>query len=174
MVNCPTCGKEVNDEKFCPNCGSAITSAPSTSSQNTKFCSNCGSEIDVQAELCPKCGVKQTLNSNAKTSKYCSNCGSEIDFNAEICPKCGVRQISASASGDKNEVLALVLSFVLPGLGHIYLGLTKKGLIIMVIAIVGVFFFLIPYLIAWVYGMYDSYQCAVALSQGQHVEDKLL
>jgi len=25
----------------------------------TKFCTNCGSEIDIKAEICPKCGVRQ-------------------------------------------------------------------------------------------------------------------
>ncbi len=25
----------------------------------TKYCSNCGSKIDVRAEICPKCGVRQ-------------------------------------------------------------------------------------------------------------------
>ena len=29
--------------------------------KNTKFCSNCGAEIDIKAEICPKCGVKQPL-----------------------------------------------------------------------------------------------------------------
>lgn len=171
MVICPTCGKEVDNEKFCPNCGSAISEQ--NNSSNTKFCTNCGEEIDSRAELCPKCGVKQNLNNNIKTTKYCSNCGDEIDYNAEICPKCGVRQMSRSASSEKNEVLALVLSFLLPGLGHIYLGLTRKGLTLLIIAIVGAFLLFIPYIIAWVYGMYDSYQCAIALSEGRPVEDKL-
>ena len=26
-----------------------------------KFCTNCGAEIDIRAELCPSCGVRQTL-----------------------------------------------------------------------------------------------------------------
>lgn len=27
--------------------------------KNNKFCFNCGAEIDVKAEICPKCGVRQ-------------------------------------------------------------------------------------------------------------------
>jgi len=30
------------------------------SQKPTKFCSNCGAEIDIRAEICPKCGVRQT------------------------------------------------------------------------------------------------------------------
>lgn len=146
MVNCPVCGKEINDEKFCPNCGSAIN--------------NENIEHD------------NSLNNN--DSKYCSNCGSKIDFKAEICPKCGVRQTSHTFnSSEKNEILAIILSFFIPGLGHFYLGLPKKGIIILIIAVVGIFFFFVPYIIIWIYGMYDSYKSAVALSQGQTVEDKL-
>lgn len=26
-----------------------------------KFCSNCGSQIDPRAEICPKCGVRQSV-----------------------------------------------------------------------------------------------------------------
>ena len=178
MVNCPVCGKEVENEKFCPNCGSAVPSEnkqddSSSNSQNTKYCSNCGCEIDARAELCPKCGVKQDNVGVENTTKYCSNCGSEIDFKAEICPKCGVRQTSAGTSSDKNEILALILSFILPGLGHFYLGLPKKGAILLVLAIIGVFLFVFPYLIVLVYTMYDAYKSATLLAQGQHVEDKL-
>lgn len=27
---------------------------------STKYCSNCGAEIDEKAEICPKCGVRQS------------------------------------------------------------------------------------------------------------------
>ncbi len=29
------------------------------SEKTTKFCVNCGAEIDINAEICPKCGVRQ-------------------------------------------------------------------------------------------------------------------
>lgn len=29
-----------------------------TPTKTTKFCSNCGKEIDIKAEICPKCGVR--------------------------------------------------------------------------------------------------------------------
>jgi NMD protein affecting ribosome stability and mRNA decay len=53
MAFCPVCGKEVGNEKFCSNCGSAIENddASSYDSQNSKFCSNCGSQIDVMPTI---------------------------------------------------------------------------------------------------------------------------
>ncbi len=38
---------------------------------NEKFCSNCGAVIDIKAEICPKCGVRQAPapgNSNGAVS----------------------------------------------------------------------------------------------------------
>ena len=180
MVNCPVCGKDVGDEKFCSNCGSAIEKQNSSSNNlNTKFCTNCGSEIDINAELCPKCGVKQSLNQASRQTKYCSNCGSEIDFKAEICPKCGVRQSGFSGiSSEKNVWVAVLLSLLLVGLGHFYLGLPKKGAMLLIITIVcfmliAVFIGIILYPLVLIYGIYDVYQSAIALSEGKHVEDKL-
>ena len=180
MVNCPVCGNDVGDEKFCPNCGSAIEKQnASSSSQNTKFCTNCGSEIDVNAELCPKCGVKQGVTQTTPQTKYCSNCGSEIDFKAEICPKCGVRQSGlAGVSYEKKVWVAVLLSLLLVGLGHFYLGLPKKGAMLLIITIVcfmlifvGIGIILYPLVL--IYGIYDAYTSAVALSEGRYVEDKL-
>lgn len=33
--------------------------------KKTKFCFNCGNQLDVQAEICPKCGVRQPLLESA-------------------------------------------------------------------------------------------------------------
>ena len=177
MAICSVCGKEVTNEKFCPNCGSAIDKDNSSSNDNNKFCTNCGSEIDAKAEICPKCGVKQ--HSAEKTTKFCTNCGSEIDAKAEICPKCGVRQTSVFGSdSEKSVVLAIVLSLLMVGLGHFYLGLPKKGLLLIIItivcwmlifAVIGI----ILYPLVIIYGIYDVYKSAEAISQGQYVEDKL-
>ena len=171
MAFCPSCGSEVGNAKFCQNCGSAIEQ---NSSPNSKFCSNCGSEIDYKAEICPKCGVRQNQERRNMTEKHCVNCGSLIDVRAEICPKCGVRQMSQTQS-DKSTFITLVLSFILPGLGHFYLGLTKKGIILLILGLLLSPSFLygigLVYLIVWGYGLYDSYKQSEALSRGENVED---
>ena len=96
----------------------------------------------------------------------------------------------------KEPLLALILSFFIPGLGHIYDGLVKKGLVLLIAAIVvGLFMvsassletasaasssyalctciFFLAYLAIWIYGMYDSYIAAQRINKGERVEDVL-
>lgn len=56
-------------------------SSPQT--KDKKNCVACGSLIDVSANFCSICGVKQ--------SNKCPNCGSELDTNAKFCSSCGQR-----------------------------------------------------------------------------------
>lgn len=37
--------------------------------EETKFCSKCGEKIDIEAEICPKCGVRQTLSKSSNKDK---------------------------------------------------------------------------------------------------------
>ena len=92
----------------------------------TKKCIECNEEISVNAEICPKCGVRQIQNE----TKFCKDCGAQIAKKAEICPKCGVRQINTISStldnldADKNKTVAGVLALLLGGIGihKFYLG----------------------------------------------------
>ncbi|NWG08720.1 MAG: SPFH domain-containing protein [Nitrososphaerales archaeon] len=55
LLVCPSCSTQVpTTSKFCPNCGSAITSKPSPQ----KYCPNCGKQIPSDAKFCPECGHK--------------------------------------------------------------------------------------------------------------------
>jgi hypothetical protein len=63
-----------------------------------------------------------------------------------------------------NPMLAVVISFFLPGLGSVYAGKTMIGIVLFVIwliALVGIYFVgviaYILYIIIWLYGMYDAY-----------------
>lgn len=47
---CPSCGKPVGSEKFCSNCGTALT--------NPK-CTQCGADLAAGARFCGNCGAKQ-------------------------------------------------------------------------------------------------------------------
>ena len=143
MSFCPSCGNEVGDAKFCRNCGSAIE-------QNS-----------------------------SPNSKFCSNCGSEIDYKAEICPKCGVRQVGVSSqSSEKSVWVAVLLSLLIVGLGQFYLGLPKKGALLLILTIISWILIafvigIILYPLILIYGIYDAYTSAVAISEGKHVEDEL-
>lgn len=64
-----------------------------------------------------------------------------------------------------SPLLALILSFFIPGLGQFYTGQFLKAILLFVVAgVLAYFWFLIitlPFLlIVWVYGMYDAYTVA--------------
>lgn len=134
--------------------------------KNTKFCINCGSKIDKNASMCPSCGVVQSKISEERNTKFCTNCGSEIDSKAEICPKCGVRQSrSIGISGEKSPAIAALLSFLIVGLGQVYIGKPKRGIVLFIACIIFLMtgFLVIPmfgFLGCWLGSIYDAYMLA--------------
>jgi TM2 domain-containing membrane protein YozV len=116
-------------------------------------------------------------------TKYCSNCGDQIDEKAEICPKCGVRQAETGAYREtrthqggyqqKNPVLALILSLIIVGVGQVYNGQIVKGIIFFLVAVIlgltGIG--LIISFIIWLYAMYDAYNTAQRINNGEIVGD---
>src|SRR4051794_27303242 len=67
---------------------------------------------------------------------FCRACGQSIDARAVICPKCGVPQSAVAPTPfapqtpeEKSPGLAILLSFLWPGSGHLYVGSdTEKGI----------------------------------------------
>lgn len=195
MVICEVCGEEIAEStKFCPKCGSVVSNqkkvdekpvneetVDNTSKVNqTKFCTSCGTEVDVNAITCPTCGVTLLSSSSANqqhsSTKFCTNCGSEIDKNAVVCPKCGVAQ--GRLTEQKSAGVAIILSLFMPGLGHIYAGLTRKGLTFLIAYIIACIFIIliIGLLLApviWLWAIIDANKCVNALNAGEYVEDKL-
>ncbi len=117
----------------------------------------------------------------------CKKCGFELkDENIKFCPSCGAPTSPSSqvndpnlvVNGDKNPILAAILSFLIVGLGQIYLGLTKKGIILFAAAIVsGILTLLvigwILWLIVWGYSIYDAYNSANKMNMGVGVQDTI-
>ena len=149
-------------------------------------CTVCNNDVDDNAEFCPNCGTKveQMATANkvenqtvaSQNTKFCTNCGDQIDVNAVICPKCGVQ--IAGTTEEKSPILALILSVFFPGIGQFYNGQPKKGIIIIIAAIISVALFIIMigavlYLIVWVYALYDAYTSAVSINNGEQLEDRL-
>ena len=185
-MKCSNCGNVVPDgEKFCPKCGSKVENK-SVNNQNTKYCSNCGEQVEENSEFCSHCGAttnkekKSNENSiNNQNTKFCANCGAKINANAVACPKCGASIAgNAGVSEEKSVGLSVVLSILLPGLGHFYLGLNQKGITfliayiiswILVILVIG--FILI--IAVWIWALIDVIKCTEALNAGEYVEDKL-
>ena len=153
MVECQNCGFEVDDnDKFCKNCGSEIVIEKTDETNEFKFCSNCGFKMDKNIKFCPKCGASAS----------------------------GVSQTTNAAvsNTDKNSALAAILSFLIIGLGQIYLGLTKRGIILFVAAIVAgiltvIIIGWILWFVIWIYAIYDAYNSAEKMNQGMGIEDTL-
>lgn len=148
-----------------------------TSSKQTKFCSNCGNEVSVETAFCPKCGYRLIQEEEPQT-KFCQSCGKKININAEICPHCGVRVANIRSSEEKSVVLSAILSFLFPGLGHLYIGLTKKGISFIIAYIVSAILIMlligiILVIVVWLWALIDSIKSTEAINRGDYVEDKL-
>lgn len=87
------------------------------------------------------------METQQMADKFCSSCGESIKAAAEICPHCGVRQFAPPDSinaSPKSFVAALILCFLLGGLGvhRFYVG--KIGTGILTILTIGGFFGIWP------------------------------
>ncbi|EKQ54128.1 MAG: hypothetical protein B655_0929 [Methanobacterium sp. Maddingley MBC34] len=70
-----------------------------------------------------------------------------------------------------SPILALIISFFLPGIGTVYAGNIMKGIIIFIVALIlgalatifllGIIAYIL-YIIVWLYAMYDAYTTASA------------
>lgn len=193
MVVCPDCGKEVPDAKFCKNCGAKLPQViEETQVVNVR-------ETGVESNINDSAVIESTASevnddvveiNTSKKSRYCFNCGHELNGEFRFCPNCGYdlenktsinRRASSDAvtsSEEKNIIVSIILSVILPGLGHFYLGLSQKGAIflfayvisaILIMLLIG--FLLV--LVVWIWALVDVIQCTNALNRGESVEDKL-
>jgi hypothetical protein len=116
---------------------------------------------------------EQTVSPQAA---YCRACGSQLDPRAVICPRCGVAAAGQMTSSDptaapsspqpKSSAVAILLSFLFPGAGHLYIGGSNdKAIAFMVVSGVNVvlsltLFWLVIGLPLWlgtaIYTMVDS------------------
>jgi TM2 domain-containing membrane protein YozV len=85
-----------------------------------------------------------------------------------------VKNVETDVTGQKVKVmknpgLAAVASFFFSGLGQIYNGEIKKGLLLIFVQVINVLLFFIligfiTYPITWAYGVYDAYKTAEKLN----------
>jgi TM2 domain-containing membrane protein YozV len=115
----------------------------------TKYCTDCGAQIDEKAEICPKCGVRQSAPGAYHTT-------------------------SNQRHQQKNPGLAAVLSALVIGLGQIYNGQIAKGILIFVAAIISAILWfviigIIFSIIIWIYAVYDAYNTAQRINNSEIV-----
>jgi TM2 domain-containing membrane protein YozV len=109
------------------------------------FCSNCGKEIPAG-------------------SAFCTSCGTPVQAGGQPAPMPGTfPQAGPGPQGARKSMLvALILSFILPGLGQYYAGQTRKGRNYIIIAIILFLTILLEigiilYPIFWLYSMVDTF-----------------
>lgn len=156
-IKCPNCGAELNDEMYCPDCGEPT---------GIKICPNCRQRT-VNEDYCSTCGYR--INQNVR---ICSSCGSKIDARAKVCANCGAKVIQ------KNPIVALILSFLFPGLGQLYNNQNRKGVILIIANVISLILCLllvgvILVLLIWIYAMYDAFMSANAINNGEVLEDSI-
>ena len=148
-------------------------------------CKNCGCELPQGAKFCRECGSEVIEEEPVKESKFCQNCGFEMPKNSKFCPECGASTVNPQTNNtyplvkkNKSPGLAAILSFLIVGLGQVYVGLTKKGILLFIGAIISgilmlVFIGWIAWLLIWGYGIFDAYNSAEKINQGIDVADTI-
>ena len=120
---------------------------------------------------CVSCGrgICEDCTINLAGKNYCQDCADElVQENNNMEQKTN----HTSQTEIKSPVLALVLSVIIPGLGHFYIGKVEKGVILLVSAIISGFLILIGigvilYIIVLIYAVYDSFTTAEKINRGE-------
>jgi hypothetical protein len=112
----------------------------------------------------------------------CSNCSHIISDGEKFCTRCGQKVECKSESNqgnvrvpkEKNAGLAFLLSILLSGLGHFYLGLHKRGLTFLIAFLVSLrtYQFYISVII-WTICLIDIFGCAKRFTKGEHIKDSI-
>ncbi|PYV06312.1 MAG: hypothetical protein DMG26_03490 [Acidobacteria bacterium] len=90
------------------------------------YCRNCAHQLPDEAQFCTSCGQRP-----GEGTRYCWSCGAEPVPSAEICVKCGVRLTRMGQMGQKDWLVALLLSILAGTLGvdRFYLGYVGLGVL---------------------------------------------
>lgn len=107
------------------------------------ICPNCHNDLPYKPSEWPR-GVP----------RYCPNCGFRIN---------DIKNIEIEKSY-KNPRHAAILS-IIPGLGQIYNGAALRGILFLIGTLLGLLL-IIPGMIIWIFGIYDSYQYANKINKG--------
>jgi predicted nucleic acid-binding Zn ribbon protein len=68
---------------------------------------------------------------NEEKTKFCPRCGTMIPYQEAFCPLCGEEQprlLGMPRKSSRRTWIAVVLSLLVTGLGHVYLGEWRRGL----------------------------------------------
>ena len=125
-----------------------------------------------QPIFCTRCGAKAIGN-----ALFCSNCGAHlipqpqppsqpVQTTQPVAPQVpSPSPMPVRAVGTKNVAVATILSLVFPGLGQLYVGDRRKGIVLVVLTIILAFIVAsldlgFTMIIYWVYNIIDAHQTA--------------
>lgn len=109
---------------------------------------------------------------------FCEKCGAENPNDAQFCTGCGRKLKPSAVKKEKDMFLALVISFILPGIGIAYAGNVKKAVALFAVALIcGILGFGLSYLriiaiLIWIIALYLTY-VEVEKSNGRENPDIL-
>ena len=106
---------------------------------------------------------------------FCNRCGNALAPASQFCSKCGAAQQVTGGAGasptvlvvktEKSPALAVLLSFLLPGLGQIYNDEAQKGVYFIIAVVVSslaiiIVIGLLTTPVIWIWSMVDAYKVA--------------
>ena len=125
---------------YCDNCGSKVA-------DDSRFCPNCGREIFMS-------GVNSPSQPSYQQPAYQHPAYQQPTYQQQIPPVV----TPVVLYRPKDGALAAILSFLIPGLGQMYLGNVSRGIAIF-IAFCCTIWFLVG-IIIWFWGIFDANQQA--------------
>lgn len=101
-------------------------------------------------------------------AKVCETCGEPLrSEGVEYCQSCGASVPGSYLRRDKNPWTAFFLSVFFDGAGQVYNGQLAKGLAVLFGVLAGLFLFIVPGVIVWLYGIYDAHRTARRMNAGE-------
>ena len=122
------------------------------------YCRNCGEQMNDNQAICIKCGVK-----TGEGTTFCSNCGQTVAANAEVCMNCGVAIKKTGNLNGQDKIVMILIAFFLGALGvhNFMMGENKKGILRLVLTLVGALTCGITMLIAEIFALIDLVKIAM-------------
>ncbi|MCD7781101.1 MAG: TM2 domain-containing protein [Methanosphaera sp.] len=189
MVKCPECGYE-NDKSLstCVGCGYDLTTIDtsinyesSESNDNTQEPIQDSTQVNdipinnnQQQNYNPPSYQQNDMQQNPQYNQQ-FNQQQNQQYQQQYNPQYNQQY---QAPNHKSAFLALILQFFVPGLGYVYIGKTRDGILVFVIMIIlfilGFITLLITWLIEivlWIYVLFDVYSKAKLINEGRPVSD---
>ncbi len=161
--------------KICPQCGNE-------NQENAKFCKKCGNDLQNIAPSQPQMDFNPNNNNTYQQQNYQQqNYQQQSNYQTHYQP----RKHKITWLGPLLNILGGLLFYFLTGIGQLYLGLYKRGILICLIGFIPVIIGMLSITIfsetmgslisliigvpLMLYSAYDAYQCANAINEGSPI-----